>query len=104
MPLLLSGTAAVVGHASQHHDSLDAQLGEILANLHSLIDTARHSRLALPPSLGSGTRIKVYVRDPKSLPHVDALLAARLPTVPRIVLHGHVCRRELLVEIDGSHE
>jgi chorismate lyase/3-hydroxybenzoate synthase len=104
MPLLLSGTAAVVGHASQHHGSLDAQLDEILANLHSLIDTARHSRLALPPGLGSGTRIKVYVRDAKSLSQVDAVLAARLPTVPRIVLHGHVCRHELLVEIDGSHE
>ncbi|HQX91364.1 MAG TPA: pteridine-dependent deoxygenase, partial [Thermomonas sp.] len=104
MPLLLSGTAAVVGHASQHHDSLDAQLDEILANLDSLIATARMQRPSLPPGLGAGTRIKVYVRDPKSLPHVDALLAARLPTVPRIVLHGHVCRRELLVEIDGSHE
>ena len=25
------------------------------------------------------------------------------PDVPRIVLHGQVCRRELAVEIDGVH-
>ena len=103
MPLLLSGTAAVVGHASQHADSLDAQLAEILTNIDSLIATARMQRPSLPPSLGIGTRIKVYVRDAEALPLVDALLAARLPTVPRIVLHGHVCRQELLVEIDGCH-
>jgi chorismate lyase/3-hydroxybenzoate synthase len=103
LPLLLSGTAAVVGHASQHADSLDAQLDEILTNLDSLIATARMQRPSLPPSLGIGTRIKVYVRDAEALPLVDALLAARLPTVPRIVLHGHVCRQELLVEIDGCH-
>jgi chorismate lyase/3-hydroxybenzoate synthase len=103
LPLLLSGTAAVVGHASQHADSLDAQLAEILTNIDSLIATARMQRPSLPPSLGIGTRIKVYVRDAEALPLVDALLAARLPTVPRIVLHGHVCRQELLVEIDGCH-
>ena len=103
MPLLLSGTAAVVGHASQHGDSLDAQLDEVLANLGSLIDTARTRRPGLSPRPGAGSRLKVYVRDADALARVDALLQARLPGVPRIVLHGHVCRRELLVEIDGIH-
>ena len=103
MPLLLSGTAAVVGHASQHGEALDAQLDEVLRNLHSLIDTARSQRPALPPRLGAGSRLKVYVRDADAMAHIDALLAQHLPEVPRIVLHGHVCRQELRVEIDGSH-
>ena len=103
MPLLLSGTAAVVGHASQHGDSLEAQLDEVLINLQSLIDTARQQRPALPAALGPGSPLKVYVRDAAALPQVDALLQARLPGVPRLLLHGHVCRRELAVEIDGSH-
>ena len=103
MPLLLSGTAAVVGHASQHPDSLEAQLDEILANLDSLIATARMQRPSLPAGLGCNTHLKAYVRDAESLQQVDALLAARLPAVPRIVLHGHVCRQELQVELDGSH-
>lgn len=103
MPLLLSGTAAVVGHASQHGDSLDAQLDEILANLHSLLAAARVLRPALAAQPGPASRLKVYVRDADALPQMQALLAARLPGVPHIVLHGHVCRRELLVEIDGCH-
>ena len=103
MPLLLSGTAAVVGHASQHGDSLEAQLDEVLVNLQSLIDTARLPRPQLPARLGAGARLKVYVRDADALAQVDALLQARLPGVPRLLLHGHICRRELAVEIDGSH-
>ncbi len=52
---------------------------------------------ALP--LHSGRFIAAF-----ALAHVAALLDARLPAdLPRIVLHGHVCRRELAVEIDGSH-
>ena len=104
MPLLLSGTAAVVGHASQHGDSLAAQLDETLANLDSLVATAREQRDGLAAHFGAGSRLKVYVRDAEALPQVAALLESRLPAdTPRIVLHGHVCRRELAVEIDGSH-
>lgn len=103
MPLLVSGTAAVVGHASLHGDSLEAQFGEVLANLVSLVDAARLLRPDLPTGPGTGTRLKVYVRDGEALPAVEALLQQRLPGVPRLLLHGHVCRRELAVEIDGVH-
>lgn len=103
MPLLVSGTAAVVGHASLHGDSLEAQFDEVLANLGSLVDAARTLRPALPDRPGTGTRLKVYVRDREALPTVEALLRQRLPGVARLVLHGHVCRRELAVEIDGVH-
>ena len=103
MPLLVSGTAAVVGHASLHGDSLQAQFEEVLANLGSLVDRARALRSELPDRPGNGTRLKVYVRDAAALPAVDALLRQRLPGVPALLLHGHVCRRELAVEIDGVH-
>ncbi|GAB1406465.1 pteridine-dependent deoxygenase [Thermomonas brevis] len=103
MPLLISGTAAIVGHASQHGDSLRTQFEEVLANLGSLVEAARALRPDLPARESARTRLKAYVRDAEALPAVDALLAARFPDTPRIVLHGHVCRRELAVEIDGVH-
>ena len=104
MPLLLSGTAAIVGHASQHSDSLQAQLDETLANLDSLVATARRQAPELPAALGAGSLLKVYVRDREAAPAVAAHLAARLdPAVPRLLLHAQVCRRELQVEIDGVH-
>ena len=104
LPLLLSGTAAIVGHVSQHPDSLAAQLDETLANLQAVIDAARLHRPSLSSTFCAGTQLKVYVRDLDAMDEVAALLHARLPAeVPRLLLHGHVCRRELRVEIEGVH-
>ena len=104
MPLLLSGTAAVVGHESRHAASVAAQLDETLINLDSLLDAAHARRPALPAHFGPHTRLKVYVRDREELAEVAALLRARLdPAVPRLVLHAAICRRELRLEIDGTH-
>jgi len=103
-PLLLSGTASVVGHASQHADALLAQLEETFANFDALLGAARQSQATLPASFGAGTRLKVYVRDRGDLDAVDAALQARFgDRVPRILLHAAICRRELCVEIDGVH-
>jgi len=103
-PLLLSGTASVVGHASQHADALLAQLEETFANFDALLGAARLSQSTLPASFGAGTRLKVYVRDRGDLDAVDAALQARFgDRVPHILLHAAICRRELCVEIDGVH-
>ena len=56
LPLLLSGTASVVGHASQHGDALLAQVDETFANFDALLGAARQSQPALPPQFGAGTR------------------------------------------------
>ncbi|QNP42154.1 pteridine-dependent deoxygenase [Lysobacter terrestris] len=104
MPLLLSGTAAIVGHESQHAGDVTAQLDETLANLDSLIATARERRPDLPAQMGAGTRLKAYVRDRDELDAVAAHLRLRLdPAVRFVVLHAAICRRELHVEIDGVH-
>ncbi len=104
LPLLLSGTASVVGHASQHGDALLAQVDETFANFDALLGAARQSQPALPPQFGAGTRLKVYVRDRGDLGIVaDALQARFGDRVPLIVLHAAICRRELCVEIDGVH-
>lgn len=104
VPLLLSGTASVVGHASMHAGDLGAQLDEIRRNLESLLQVARAQRPSLPMALGESSLARVYVRQREDLPRVRDALASRLPaTVPRMLLVGEVCRRDLLVEIDGFH-
>jgi len=105
MPLLLSGTAAVVGHASQHAGELLAQVEETFTNFDALLGAARALQPALPARFGRGTRLKVYVRDRDDLEPVARALDARFgDQVPRIVLHAAICRRELSVEIDGVHD
>ena len=104
MPLLLSGTAAVVGHASQHAGELLAQLDETFANFDALLGAARVRDPALPAQFGPGTRLKVYVRDRDDMPPVAAALDERFgDRVPRVLLHAVICRRELAIEIDGVH-
>ena len=77
MPLLLSGTAAIVGHASQYDGKLDKQLDETFANFDALLGAARERQPQLPAQFGPGTRLKVYVRDAADLPRVAAALDAR---------------------------
>ena len=104
MPLLLSGTAAIVGHASQHDGELLGQMEETFANFDALLASARRQRPGLPERFGPGTRLKVYVRDRDDLPLVARALDERFgDRVPRILLHAAICRRELAVEIDGVH-
>ena len=102
LPLLISGTAAIVGHASRHVDSLPAQLEETFANLDSLLEVARRRQPQLPAAFGHDSALKVYVRDREAAPLVRGLLRARLGDgVPCLLLHAAVCRRELRVEIEG---
>src|SRR5690606_15023364 len=104
MPLLLSGTAAIVGHASQHAGSIRAQVEETLANIGVLIGSARRIRPSLPVAPDAATPQTAYVRRPADAAEVAAALDSHLGRqVPRLLLHAQVCRRELLVEIDGAH-
>lgn len=102
-PLLLSGTASIVGHATAHHGNLGAQLDEILVNIEALRGAAAERSGDVPAGIDdAGTLLKVYVRDREALPQVAAALDARFGTrVPRLLLHAEVCRRELAVEIEG---
>jgi chorismate lyase/3-hydroxybenzoate synthase len=94
--LAISGTAAVIGHASAHHDDLNAQLEETLANLEALLASAD-----MAAGFDTHSPLKAYVRHPADARQVRDFFRQRLPAVPPLLLHGDICRRELLVEIDG---
>ena len=98
--LLISGTAAVVGHASAHTGELTAQLDETLVNLASLIEQARPGA----PSLGAGSVLKVYVRNAADGDFIATRLRQRMASLGGLqLLAGDICRGELLLEIDGIH-
>ena len=97
--LYVSGTAAIVGHASHHLGDFAAQTAETLENFSSLLAAAG---FAPKTHFGRRSVLKVYVRRGADAGSAAALLAERLPTgTPLLLLHGDICRRELLIEIDG---
>jgi chorismate lyase/3-hydroxybenzoate synthase len=94
--LAISGTAAVVGHASAHAGDIEAQLGETLRNLETLLTTG-----GLPAGFDHRAPLKVYVRRRSDENAVRTFAAKHLPDAPLLIVHGDICRAELLVEIDG---
>jgi chorismate lyase/3-hydroxybenzoate synthase len=91
--LLISGTASIVGHASQHCGDPLAQLDETLRNLES-VATQNACNGVL-----SGL-LKVYVRDSQNLQAIRKRLQELAPQSDAIFLAADVCRRELLLEIE----
>ncbi|MBU6426451.1 MAG: hypothetical protein KGQ69_08970 [Rhodospirillales bacterium] len=93
--MFISGTASIVGHESLHPGDLNRQTEETIANLQALIDAAGIT------GLGNWS-FKIYLRDPAYHATVDsALIAAFGPASERLHLHGEICRRELLLEIEA---
>jgi chorismate lyase/3-hydroxybenzoate synthase len=94
--LAISGTAAVVGHASAHAGDIAAQLGETLRNLDALLETG-----GLPAGFDRRAPLKAYVRHAQDEAVVRAFANRHIPEAPLLLVHGDICRAELLVEIDG---
>lgn len=97
--LFVSGTASVVGHHSLHPDDALAQLEETWRNLEALL---RQAAAQKPTEHFKAAGLKVYLRHaedwPALLPRVRELFGA---DVPLLCLAGDICRRDLLIEIEG---
>lgn len=94
--LAISGTAAVVGHASAHENDLHAQLVETFANLEALLASA-----GMGAGFDTHSPLKAYVRRSTDVAQVREFINQHIPGVPVLLLHGDICRSELLIEIDG---
>lgn len=102
--LMISGTASIVGHATQHAGDVRRQLDEIFSNIEALMARAHQADVSLPADFTRGTLIKAYVRHAADAPLVERTLAGRLPPgAPYLILEGDVCRADLLIELDCQH-
>jgi chorismate lyase / 3-hydroxybenzoate synthase len=94
--VLVSGTASIVGHVSQHEGDERAQLEETLRNIGALTAHAN----ARCGNVRRRNLLKVYVRDPALVPMIAERLRQAYPDTAPIFLAGDICRRELLLEIE----
>ncbi|MBV8782444.1 MAG: hypothetical protein JO353_13695 [Phycisphaerae bacterium] len=99
--LLVGGTASIVGEDSMHPGDLEAQTRQTLENLSILVQSSGiapgiHSPLQLFTSL------RVYHPNRADAEHLLDLLGDSFPRVGSIeFVRADLCRRELLVEIEG---
>lgn len=99
--LLASGTASIVGHISRHPGDVQAQLRESLRNLEALL-AAGGERSGRRFALSHCEAARVYLRRPEDLAAAQAIVAGSgLPPDRVLYLRGDICRRELLVELEG---
>jgi enamine deaminase RidA (YjgF/YER057c/UK114 family) len=100
-PLLVSGTASIVGHETMHGDDVAAQTRETLANIRALVGEA-NQRVGQQQFSIERLAYKVYVRNRADLPAVMTEVRAAVGEQARIAfLQADVCRRDLLVEIEA---
>lgn len=96
--LLVGGTASVLGEASMHEGDLDKQIDETFINLEALASVGANGSGRVPRF----RYLRVYHVESA---HVDVLrtrVLERFPGLKRLELtRADLCRRELLVEIEG---
>lgn len=101
--LYLSGTASIVGHESLHLNDAAGQTRETMENIRALFAAAPSTQRA--PWSKAAALLKIYARDAKDAETVRALAQQEFgESVPLLILQGDICRRELLLEIEGVYQ
>ena len=101
--LFVSGTASIVGHATRHRGDAIEQTREALRNVNALLEHATERHFDGQRSL-LGLAHKIYVRHPEDWPAIREVLSQSLQSSqPVLPLHADICRRDLLVEIEGVY-
>ena len=102
--VVFSGTAAIIGHESVHPYDVSLQTGETFENLDHLCKAISGLRgKGTQLILDSESVLRVYLRDSNDLDFVAGELTQLLGSIESnvVFLQAHICRRELMVEIDG---
>lgn len=101
--LYVSGTASIVGHETQHEGDIDAQTKEMMDNVAALASEAGVESVLTSAEMADNANVfRLYLRDQAHRSTVLNYLNNVLPSSTQIVvLDADICRRELMVEIDG---
>jgi len=100
--LLISGTASVVGHVSAHIGDPGKQTLEIIHNLNALIVQTEQLHGVTRGQWCGQALFKIYIRHPAHFATICAILKEQLFSHAQVLyLRGEMCRRELLLEIEG---
>ena len=100
--LFVAGTASIVGHATQHQGDPAKQTIETLSNIDAVLNRVCHASQESWGLKDSEGLLKVFVRNQEDLPAVRKVVEGHdHGKSPILYVLGEMCRKELLVEIEG---
>ncbi len=100
--LIVSGTSSIVGHKSVHGGDVISQCQESTKNILSLIKQSQEDATESPLVCARNGYYRAYVRHAEDAAAVSSVLQDTLGCQRGLtVLQGDICRRELLVEVEG---
>ncbi len=102
--LFVSGTSSILGHQSQHQFNVENQVNLTLDNIEVLLNHVKKGGGSFPVTIENLNLLKVYIRQEKDLPAIEHIIQRRFTQkVPVLYLRGDICRRELMVEVEGLY-
>ena len=100
--VFLSGTASIVGHETRHPGDVLGQLDETVVNMAAVMKKAATIHGNEPLGIEQLTSVKIYLRDSRDLDRVRERLEPHLaPGASTLWVEADICRRDLLLEIEG---
>lgn len=96
----ISGTASITQSESRHQGNLNKQLELTFENIQTLIDVVdSHTKFKQQPGAAI---LKTYIRRPEDVEIVKNAVEKHFGSDPQVIyVRGDICRKDLLVEIDG---
>ena len=103
--LYVSGTASIVGHASQHLDDPAMQLVEVSNNIRALVQNALdHHYAGHQFEECTALGLKLYLRDRRYFSQLSSQIPQLFGKDTAILcMEGDICRRDLLLEVEGIY-
>ena len=96
----LSGTASIIGHATQHLGDVGEQTREVLRNHAAVLAQAHQANAACPTQVEALPFEKIYLARVEDVSTVRAALQECF-TPPQYFLHSPLCRQDLLLEMES---
>jgi enamine deaminase RidA (YjgF/YER057c/UK114 family) len=101
--IYVSGTASILGEKTMHEGDVEKQTITTIDNINHLFSKENQERLRLNFDIAKiqFSHLRVYVKHQKDIPAVEKICESMLNCNSSLYLESDVCRKDLLVEIEG---
>jgi enamine deaminase RidA (YjgF/YER057c/UK114 family) len=100
--VFISGTAAISGKKSVHPGNIERQTDLTLANIERLVSSKNLLKSKIPQGDLLFDYLRIYVKEINHYKPVESACRKKFAEVPAVFLVADICRKDLLVEVEGT--